>query len=57
MHGFLNQSLEDGSSDGNLIYDEIILVTSGHTVDIEATSYLTALEEIGYDAVGMIVSY
>ena len=57
MHGFLNQSLDDGTSEGNPIYDEIIAATSGHTVDIEATSYLTALEEIGYAAAGMIVSY
>lgn len=57
MHGFLNQSLDDGTSEGNPIYDEIIAATSGHTVDIEATSYLTALAEIGYAAAGMIVSY
>ena len=54
----LNQSLDDGTSEGNPIYDEIIAATSGHTVDIEATSYLTALAEIGYaTSAGMIVSY
>ena len=54
---FLNQSLDDGTSEGNPIYDEIIVATSGHTVDIEATSYLTALAESGYATAGMIVSY